>query len=106
LAVDGAMKFGRAAVGASRERLLDAQPGLDPWPGVRRVAVFASPDSGHAVDIGPTFDRAVASLEAHAAYLTGLGGSTATEILDGVAGGAAQHLPGATLAASFELIAT
>ena len=53
-----------------------------------------------------TFDRAVASLEAHAAYLTGLGGPTATEILNGIAGEAAEHLPGATLAATFELIST
>ena len=81
------------------------EPGLDPWPGVRRVAVFASPEAGHAADIGPTFDRAVASLEAHTAYLAGIG-ATATDILSGIAGEAAQHLPGATLAASFELIPT
>ena len=73
---------------------------------MRRVAVFASPEAGHAVDIGVTFDRAVASLEAHAAYLAGLGGPTATEILNSIAGEAAEHLPGATLAAAFELIST
>ena len=37
----------------------------------------ASPESGHAVDIAATFDRAVASLGAHAAYLEGLGGAMA-----------------------------
>jgi LmbE family N-acetylglucosaminyl deacetylase len=100
---------GQAAIDAVADagnRWIFPEPGLDPWPGVRHVAVFASPDSGHAVDIGPTFDRAVASLEAHAAYLAGLGGPTATEILHSVAGEAATHLPGANLAASFELIAT
>ena len=98
---------GQAAIDAVADagnRWIFPEPGLDPWPGVRRVAVFASPEAGHAVDIGVTFDRAVASLEAHAAYLAGLGGPTATEILNGIAGEAAEHLPGATLAATFELI--
>ena len=73
---------------------------------MRRVAVFASPESGHAVDIGATFDRAVASLEAHAAYLAGFGGPTATESSTPSPGRRAAQLLGATLVASFELIAT
>ncbi|MEV6963722.1 PIG-L deacetylase family protein [Hamadaea sp. NPDC051192] len=50
-----------------------AEEGLQPWNGVRYVAVGGSPQPTHAVDITGTFDRAVASLEAHRAYLAGLG---------------------------------
>ena len=73
---------------------------------MRRVAAFASPDAGHAVDIGDTFDRAVASLQAHAAYLAALGGPSADTFLRGMAEEAGRQLPGATLAAAFELIPT
>lgn len=44
-----------------------------PWAGVRHVAVAASPYPTHAVDVSETLDAAVASVEAHAAYLAGLG---------------------------------
>jgi len=94
------------AVGDAGNRWLFPEPGLDPWPGVRWVAVFASPEAGHAVDIGATFDRAVASLRAHAAYLAVLGGPSADTFLRGVAEEVGEHLPGATLAAAFELIPT
>jgi hypothetical protein len=59
-------------------------PFPDDWS--RALAVVAHPDdleygargrgrqAGHAVDIGATFDRAVASLRADAAYLAVLGG--------------------------------
>ncbi|ACU96069.1 N-acetylglucosaminyl deacetylase, LmbE family [Saccharomonospora viridis] len=47
--------------------------GLEPWQGVRWVAVAASPLSTHAVDITATFERAVESLLCHRAYLEGLG---------------------------------
>ncbi|GIG01825.1 PIG-L deacetylase family protein [Catellatospora citrea] len=47
--------------------------GLAPWGGVRYVAVGGSPQATHAVDITDTLDRAVASLDAHHAYLAGLG---------------------------------
>jgi LmbE family N-acetylglucosaminyl deacetylase len=100
---------GQATIDAAADagnRWIFPEPGLDPWPGVRYVAAFASPESGHAVDIGPTFDRAVASLEAHAAYLAGLGGPKAGEFLRAAAEQSAEHLSGATLAAAFELIAT
>ena len=68
--------------------------------------MFASPDAGHAVDIGGTFDRAVASLRAHAAYLAVLGGPSPEAFLRAVAEQSGEHLPGATLAAAFELIRT
>ncbi|MEV0453967.1 PIG-L deacetylase family protein [Catellatospora methionotrophica] len=47
--------------------------GLAPWGGVRYVAVGGSPQPTHAVDITDTMDRAVASLDAHHAYLAALG---------------------------------
>jgi LmbE family N-acetylglucosaminyl deacetylase len=49
------------------------EQGLEPWGGVRYVAVAGSPTATHAVDISSTMDRAVASLAAHKAYLEGLG---------------------------------
>jgi LmbE family N-acetylglucosaminyl deacetylase len=67
---------GRAAIDAVADagnRWLFPEPGLAPWSGVRWVAVFGSPDAGHAVDVGATFDRSVASLRAHATYLDALG---------------------------------
>ena len=50
-----------------------AEQGLDPWTGVRWVAVANSPLATHAVDVTDGLERAIASLEAHAAYLRGLG---------------------------------
>jgi len=44
----------------------------EPWT-VRWIAVAGSPNPTHAVDIAATFDRAVASLAAHRAYLEALG---------------------------------
>ena len=102
---------GRAAIDAVADagnRWLFPEPGLDPWPGVRWVAVFGSPAAGHAVDVGATFDRSVASLRAHAAYLDALGGAMADAdaVLRGAAERDAAHLPGAALATAFELIPT
>jgi LmbE family N-acetylglucosaminyl deacetylase len=102
---------GRAAIDAVADagnRWLFPEPGLAPWSGVRWVAVFGSPDAGHAVDVGATFGRSVASLRAHATYLDALGGATADAdaFLRGAAERDATHLPGAALAAAFELIPT
>jgi LmbE family N-acetylglucosaminyl deacetylase len=102
---------GQAAVDAVADagnRWLFPEPGTAPWAGVRWVAVFGSPLAGHAVDIGGSFDRAVASLRAHAAYLDALGGpmADADAFLREAAGQAGAHLPGATLATPFELIPT
>jgi LmbE family N-acetylglucosaminyl deacetylase len=47
--------------------------GLRPWGGVRQVWAAGSPESRHAADITATFGRGVASLEAHRAYIDGLG---------------------------------
>ncbi|MEV1147006.1 PIG-L deacetylase family protein [Micromonospora sp. NPDC049799] len=60
--------------------------GLDPWTGVRQVWAAASPRSAHGVDVTATFDRGVASLRAHEAYLGGLGDGSfdAEEFLEGL----------------------
>jgi hypothetical protein len=73
---------------------------------VRWVAVAASPLSGHAVEISESFDRAVASLAAHAAYLDALGGAMADPegFLRPRDEASAERLPGARLATAFELI--
>ena len=47
---------------------------LEPWSGLRFVAVNAAPRPTHYVDVGATLDRGVASLREHRAYLDGLGG--------------------------------
>jgi LmbE family N-acetylglucosaminyl deacetylase len=49
-----------------------AEDGLEPWTGVRWVAVAGSPAVSHAVDVSGALDRAVASLAAHRVYLAGL----------------------------------
>ncbi|RZU53314.1 LmbE family N-acetylglucosaminyl deacetylase [Krasilnikovia cinnamomea] len=67
---------GRAAldaIGDAGNRHLFADSGLEPWSGVRYAAVAGSPYASHAVDVTATLDTAVASLEAHRAYLDGLG---------------------------------
>jgi LmbE family N-acetylglucosaminyl deacetylase len=70
---------GRAALDAVADagnrwifpELLDE--GLQPWPGVRWIAIAGSPRSTHAVDVTATLDRGVASLAAHRSYLAALG---------------------------------
>lgn len=53
-----------------REQLVD---GLEPWGQVREIWVSGSPEARHGVDTTATFARGVASLEAHRAYIDGLG---------------------------------
>jgi len=78
--------------------------GLEPWGGVRAVWAFGSPQSTHAVDTTDTFDAGVASLEAHAAYIDGLGWENfdAREFLEGMARQTGQRL-GVPFAAPFEM---
>lgn len=55
-------------------RDLAEEGGLEPWGGVRWVAVANSPLATHAVPVAEAdVDRAVTSLEAHRVYLDGLG---------------------------------
>lgn len=83
------------------EQLTD---GLEKWGGVREVWAFGSPQSTHAVDTTDTFDAGVASLEAHGAYIEGLGWEDfdAREFLEGMARQTGQRL-GCTFAAPFEV---
>lgn len=78
--------------------------GLEPWGGVREVWAFGSPETTHAVDTTDTFDVGVASLEAHAAYIEGLGWEhfDPREFLEGFGRQNGQRL-GVGMAAGFEV---
>ena len=78
--------------------------GLPRWPGVREVWAAGSPRARHAADTTGTFDLGVRSLEAHAAYLRGLGSGDfdAEEFLEGSARQAGARL-GVRYAAGFEV---
>ena len=84
------------------DQLEDA--GLAPWGGVREVWAAGSPDAGHGVDTTATFDRGVASLVAHRAYLDGLGwvDFDPEEFLEGGARAAGTRL-GVPRATTFEV---
>lgn len=47
--------------------------GLEPWGGIRYVAITASTQPTHFIDVTETFEEGVASLEAHRLYNEGLG---------------------------------
>jgi LmbE family N-acetylglucosaminyl deacetylase len=72
---------GLAAIDAARDagnrwvfrELLEE--GHEPWAGARTIAVVASPDSRHGVDVSDHFATGLESLREHAAYLDGLGES-------------------------------
>lgn len=102
---------GRATLDAVRDaanrwvfRELTAD-GLEPWGGVRQVWAAGSPLAGHAVDTTDYFNAGVASLEAHQAYLAGLGGDMADArgFLEAMARGAGSRF-GVRFAAAFEVI--
>src|SRR3954454_14318008 len=78
--------------------------GLEPWGGVREVWAFGSPQSGHGVETTESFDAGVASLEAHRAYIDGLGWQhfDAREFLEGFARQTGQRM-GVAFAAGFEV---
>jgi LmbE family N-acetylglucosaminyl deacetylase len=85
-----------------REQLVD---GLEPWGGVRQVWVAGSPVAQHGVDTTATFDRGVASLEAHRAYIDGLGWEhfDPAEFLEGMSRPTGSRM-GVTHAAAFEVV--
>ncbi|WP_329571477.1 PIG-L deacetylase family protein [Kitasatospora sp. NBC_01266] len=102
---------GRATLDAVRDagnrwvfRELTAE-GHEPWNGVRQVWAAGSPQSGHGVDTTDTFEAGVASLEAHAAYLAGLGGQMADArgFLESMGRSTGSRL-GSRFAAAFEVI--
>jgi len=68
------------------------EDGLEPWSGVRFVAMASSPLATHFVDVTGHLEPAVASLRAHAAYLDGLGDAAPDpqEFLTWIAAGAGE----------------
>ncbi|MGJ9411174.1 PIG-L deacetylase family protein [Aeromicrobium sp. CF4.19] len=78
--------------------------GLEPWGDVRQVWAAGSPDARHGVDTTATFDRGVASLEAHRAYIDGLGWENfdAAEFLEGMSRPTGSRL-GVVHATTFEV---
>ncbi|MFE9429152.1 PIG-L deacetylase family protein [Kitasatospora sp. NPDC006697] len=79
--------------------------GLEPWNGVRQLWALGSPRAGHGVDTTDTFEAGVASLEAHAAYLAGLGNAMADArgFLEGFGRETGSRL-GTRFGASFEVV--
>ena len=63
--------------------------GLEPWSGVRYVCFGAAVTPTHGVDVTGHVEAAVASLRAHAAYLSGLGPAAPdpAELLGSIAAG-------------------
>jgi LmbE family N-acetylglucosaminyl deacetylase len=78
--------------------------GWEKWGGVREVWLAGSPKAKHAVDTSDTFELGVRSLEAHAAYLRGLGSGDfdVEEFLEGFSRQVGARL-GTKYAASFEV---
>ena len=76
---------------------------LEPWSGVKHLAVVASPRPTHAVDVTDTFALGVASLRAHAAYLHGIGDPDPEAFLRDAAEAVAERF-GGRLGVSFELL--
>jgi LmbE family N-acetylglucosaminyl deacetylase len=85
------------------EQLTD---GLEPWGGVREVWASGSPHAAHGVDTTDTFDVGVESLQAHAAYIDGLGWEDwdPREFLEGFGRQTGQRM-GVAFAAAFEVFA-
>jgi LmbE family N-acetylglucosaminyl deacetylase len=79
------------------------EEGHEPWHGVRWLAVAGSSTPTHAVEVSEAdVDAGVASLEAHAAYLAGLGGDfDARAFVSGICAEVGREL-GVPLALSFE----
>jgi LmbE family N-acetylglucosaminyl deacetylase len=77
---------------------------LEPWGGVKQVWAPGSPMASHGVDISDTFDKGVASLRAHAAYIEGLGWENfdAAEFLEGMSRSTGQRM-GVAHATGFEV---
>ncbi len=78
--------------------------GLEKWGGVRAVWATGSPDARHGVDTTDTFEAGVASLQAHRAYIDGLGWDDfdEREMLEGFGRGTGSRM-GVAFAAPFEV---
>jgi LmbE family N-acetylglucosaminyl deacetylase len=101
---------GRAVLDAARDAANrwifreQIDEGLPKWGGVREVWAANSPVAKHAADTTDTFGLGVRSLEAHAAYLRGLGSGDfdPEEFLEGAARQTGSRL-GVKYAAGFEV---
>jgi len=81
--------------------------GLERWGGVRQVWAASSPEGKHAVETTETFERGVASLAAHKAYIDGLGWELfdPAEFLESGARQAGTRF-GVPMATTFEVFST
>jgi LmbE family N-acetylglucosaminyl deacetylase len=81
--------------------------GLEPWRGVQGIWAANSPQSDQAVDTSATFERGVASLAAHQAYIAGLGWEhfDPAEFLEGLSRSTGTRL-GVPMAVAFEVFPT
>ncbi|MEW2412746.1 PIG-L deacetylase family protein [Streptomyces sp. NPDC046866] len=85
---------------------LRTEHGLEPWNGVRWVAVSGSPTPTHATDAGPGMERAVKSLMEHKAYIEVLTDQDPEEYCRNFLGGFAEQAGarfGGRPAVTFEL---
>jgi LmbE family N-acetylglucosaminyl deacetylase len=95
------------AVGDAGNRWIFRDLELEPWNGVRWVAVSGSAAAAHAVAVSESnLDRGVASLRAHRAYLEGLGDGPMSDAEQVVRGRARENAPrfGGQAAVAFEVI--
>ena len=80
------------------------EQGYEPWNGVRMVCIGASPYPTHAVDVSGYLDKGVESLQAHRAYIEGLGGAfDARAFLESSAAATGRRL-GCEHAVGFEVV--
>jgi LmbE family N-acetylglucosaminyl deacetylase len=101
---------GLAAIDAARDaanrwvftELLDE--GLEPWTGLRWLAIAAAARPTHAVDVTGSIDRGVASLRQHRAYLEGLTDPTDPDVFLRQNATATGESFGGRLAVAFELV--
>lgn len=79
--------------------------GAEPWNGARWVAFGGSPEATHGVDVTGHLAKGIESLEAHSAYLRGLGDGfpPPAELLTARAGAEGPRI-GVEHAVAFELI--
>ncbi|GAA4907005.1 LmbE family N-acetylglucosaminyl deacetylase [Stackebrandtia albiflava] len=94
------------AVPAAANRWLFRDGGVEPWRGVRLVAVAGSPQPTHAVDVSETLETSIASLAAHRRYLESLGDhpmADPDDMLRGMALQTAQRFGGRP-ATAFEVL--
>ncbi|HEX6969394.1 MAG TPA: PIG-L deacetylase family protein [Micromonosporaceae bacterium] len=91
------------AIGDAGNRWIFPDEDTEPWNGVRYIAVAQSPHTTHAVDISDTMDKAIASLEAHRAYLDAIGLADVRGPFTAIANSVGERFGGRP-AIAFELI--